>query len=286
MLDLLLKAIPKLASKTPFHLKRVDAERAAQSFFDILDGNAVGVHVKSYLPKAYCEDLEARFHTSPIRRPRADGVPGYEAGVTQYKKNPFLLSKLSYGQHGHIRDLLGNAENPIIEFYRQIALIGSFRNLTIRPATFGAEAMPIVRAIQWAKKNPEDKMLLEMHDDIAQVKAKINAGFEIKDVEKIIAINFYPKSKENSGQLAVVDWQPTDAEREALGVSDVGYPYREENLPKNSKRHLFNQETGDLIIMDGSYVHGVVVGNDECSDRLIVNGFAALLKNNNIVLFA
>jgi hypothetical protein len=283
----LAKSLPKISNiKPPFIFKEVNGEKAVQSFFDVLDGKIGGVHLKSVLSKEYCEGFEKRFHSSPIRQLRPDGVPAYEVGVTQWNKRPSILAKLSYNQHGHIRDLLGDYENPIMYFYRQVALKGTDRNIIIRPATYGAESMPIVRAIQWNKANPGHQVLLEFHDDIAQCKAKMNEGFEIQDAEKVIALNFYTKCQKGSGQLAVVDWQPTDNERDELGLSEVGYPYTEENIPKNTKRHLFNQETGDVIIMDGSFAHSVIVGNDECPARLVVNGFAALLKNNTIILYS
>lgn len=270
----------------PFNIKLTPAEKAVDSFFNILSNDYVGYHVKSFLPKEYCKQVEKRFHESPLRKAREDGVPGYEAGVTQYKKNPLNLSYLSYEQHGLIRNIIGNASNPIMDFYRKIALKGSQLGLTVRPATFGAESMTIVRAIQWAKRNKNDKMLLELHDDIGQVKAKLNFGFEIQQVQKLIAINFYPKAEENSGQLKVVNWSPTDEDRQKLGISETGYPYNEENLPSNVEKKIISPETGDLIVMDGNYVHGVMVGQDKCPERLIINGFAGLLKNNDIVLFA
>ena len=72
-----------------------------------------------------------------------------------------------------------------------------------------------------------------------------------------------------------------------LGVSETGYPYRLEDVPVIAKKkHVFNQESGDLIVLDSSYVHGVLVGEDKCRERLVANGFAALLPNKNIVLFA
>jgi hypothetical protein len=129
-----------------------------------------------------------------------------------------------------------------------------------------------------------------MHDDLAQMKtAEVrDAGFEIRDVVRLVAYNFYIKARKSSGQLFAVDWQPTHEERTILGVADTGYPYRQEDVDflQQRQRHVFEQETSDLIVLDGSYVHGVLVGKDECRDRLVANGFAALLPNNNIVLFA
>ena len=75
-----------------------------------------------------------------------------------------------------------------------------------------------------------------MHDDLAQVKASINKGFEIHDVQHLVAYNFYPKAKKNSGQLYAIDWQPTDDERMKLGVSETGYPYRFEDEPVIAKK--------------------------------------------------
>lgn len=282
----LMRIIPKEKAGIPFKIKSESTENVVDSFFKILNDKYVGMHVRSFLPGEYCKQVEKRFHESPLKKPREDGVPGYEAGVTQYKKEPLNLSCLSYNQHGLIRSLIGDAHNPIMDFYRKIGLMGAKLGYTVRPATYGAESITIIRAIQWAKNNKNDKMLLELHDDLGQIKAKINSGFEIQQAQKLIAINFYPRAEENSGQLKVVNWSPTDEEREKLGVSETGYPYFQENLPLNVESKVISPQTGDLIVMDGSYVHGVMVGQDKCPERLIINGFAALLKNNHIVLFA
>ena len=270
----------------PFNLVEIKSDKAVDTFIDLLEGKVTGMHVKSILPQDYCRDLEARFHSSPLKKPRADGVPGFEAGVTQYKKDPKLLSKMAYNQHGKIRDMMGEAENPLTSFFRELAIHASLKGYLVRPASYGAEAMPIVRAIQWIKETPDEKMLLKLHDDLAQAISPLNKGFEIQQVERLIAYNFYPRAVKNSGQLSIYDWQPTKEEREQLGCADTGFPYKMEDLPPNVRSHEFNQETGDLIAIDGSYVHGVTVGRDECDKRLCINGFAAVLKNKHVVLYA
>ena len=275
-------------SKT--HIAEIDQDtsRAIDTFIDLLDGKHTAMHVKSLLPLDYCQQLEARFRASPLRKKRPDNVPGYEAGVTQYMKSPLLLSKLAYSQQGGLRQILGtDPDNPIMAFFRELA-VRAYKNAgyIIRPAAYGAEPMPILRFSQWMKQRPDAHLLVEMHDDLAQVKAPLNTDFEIHGVERLLAYNFYPRCVKGSGQLCVLDWQPSDEEREMCGVKDTGYPYRSEDIPEGVSRHVFEQQTGDLVVMDGSYVHGVLVGKDECDDRLVVNGFAAVLKNKQVVLFA
>ena len=263
-------------------------EQVADTFIRVLEGKLTGMHAKSLLPLEYCQQLEKRFHSSPLKKSRIDGVPGFEAGVTQYKKRPESLAKLAYEQHGQIREILGrDADNPIMNFFHVLARQAAKRGYLVRAATFNAEPMTIIRFCQWIKQKENDSLLVQMHDDLAQVKASLNKGFEIHDVQRLVAYNFYPKAKKNSGQLYAIDWQPTHDERMKFGVSDTGYPYRLEDVPVTAKKkYVFNQESGDLIVLDSSYVHGVLVGEDKCNERLVANGFAALLPNKNIVLFA
>ena len=62
-------------------------EQVADTFIRVLEGKLTAMHAKSLLPLEYCQQLEKRFHSSSLKKPRNDGVPGFEAGVTQYIRN-------------------------------------------------------------------------------------------------------------------------------------------------------------------------------------------------------
>ena len=55
-------------------------------------GKATGAHVRGLVPEGYCIETDGRFRASPLRKPRRDGVPGFEAGVTQYRKIPDAIA--------------------------------------------------------------------------------------------------------------------------------------------------------------------------------------------------
>jgi len=207
-------------------------------------------------------------------------------GATQFGKTPSELAKLGYDQEGDFRDLIGNFENPISSFFRDLAIAAEKLNLTLRPAIYQGQPLVTMRAVRWTKSSGEPRWLLKLHDDLAQVVSARNEGFEIQQVTRLVAFNFYIRSKAGSGQLVAYNWKPTDADRKRIGVIDTGYPYSDGDIPSGTEKHVFDQSTGDLVVIDGSYVHGVLVGKDEMSGRLIVNGFAALLKDGTVALFA
>ena len=118
------------------HTPENDYGKVADAFIRVLEGKLTGMHARSLLPIDYCQQLEKRFHSSPLKKSRNDGVPGYEAGVTQYKKSPDTLSKLAYTQHGLIREIMGkDADNPIMNFFHALAKEASKRGYLVRMAT-------------------------------------------------------------------------------------------------------------------------------------------------------
>ena len=63
-------------------------------------------------------------------------MPGFEAGVTQYRKSPTQLAEIAFAQQGYIRDLIGGTHSPITRFFQTLAIQGSRHGLNIRPACF------------------------------------------------------------------------------------------------------------------------------------------------------
>jgi hypothetical protein len=275
-----------VAGTDPFRILKVGPDERIDAFLKVLQGDANAAHIPGTLSASYCDQVNERFEKSPLRRPRKDGVPGDEWGATQFGKTPSELAKLGYDQQGDFRDLIGKSENPISSFFRDLAIAAEKLNLTLRPAIYQGQPLVTMRAVRWTKSSGEPRWLLKLHDDLAQVVSARNEGFEIQQVTRLVAFNFYIRSKAGSGQLAAYNWKPTDADRQRIGVIDTGYPYSDGDIPSGTEKHIFDQSTGDLVVIDGSYVHGVLVGKGEMSGRLIVNGFAALLKDGTVALFA
>jgi len=71
-----------------FSIIEPEPSNATEAFLSVLMGKATGAHVRGLVPEGYCIETDGRFRASPLRKPRRDGVPGFEAGVTQYRKSP------------------------------------------------------------------------------------------------------------------------------------------------------------------------------------------------------
>jgi hypothetical protein len=275
-----------VSGASSFKILDLTRDEAIAGFFKVLFGEVAGTHVRGMIGPEYCDQVNERFQTSPFRKPRKDGVPGNEWGPTQYGKKPSELAYLAYEQEGNYRHLVGGYENPILAFIRNVATAAVGLGITVRPAVYAAQPLVILRAVQWTKTSGKPRWLLKLHDDWAQVTSVQNDGFEIQQVVRLVAFNFYIQSTPGSGQLVAYDWRPTDDDRRRLDVVDTGYPYNEADIPAGTKTHMFDQASGDLILLDGSYVHGVLVGEDRLPGRLIINGFAALLRDGTVALFA
>jgi hypothetical protein len=258
----------------------------AQAVFDVLDGKVAGVHIQNVLSRPYCAEVAQRFEVNPQRQPRKDGVPAFEIGVTQYGKSGEQLARLARQQQGLIREVAGAyADNEIALLWESIARVGGQRGQRVRPACFLAEPMLPYRFVGWVAEPDERSMLLRFHDDVAQIRTSKVTEFEISEAVSLVAINLYLRATPGSGQLVVYDWRPTPSDRRRFGVELTGYPYPEDAIPANARRHVFELTTGDAVILDGSYVHGVMIGHG-VAGRIVCNGFAALLPDGTVALFA
>jgi len=252
----------------------------------ILGQNGVeAAWLQKALPALYCQEVAERFTSETLAHARQDGVPGRELGATQYGKTPNQYLDASYLLAGSIEHLLGGVNNPIRSQLRALADVLLKQGHIMRPAVWRGEATSTARIVNWSSDG-SGEYLLKLHDDLAQTRSKQNNGFEVQRVRRIIAINIYLNSTPGSGQLEVWNWRPNPDERRRLGVENTGYPVDRNSVPSGYKSTLFSLSTGDIVCIDGSLLHGVIVGEGRVSQRLLMNMFLGLLPDGDVIFWA
>ena len=206
-------------------------------------------------------------------------MPGYEVGSTQYGKTGLQYMAEASTTHAEMKNIYGGYGGEIPVILRQIANRVDSVGMTMRPAIYQGEPAPQGRAIVWQKSVGEDAYLLKPHDDFEQTQQYDD--WEIGNVQKVIALNFYVCSSPTSGQLMVTNWRPTDLERRSRGLKETGYPYSDEDF-RHRPHTVFPLHSGTAAVIDGSLVHAVAVGDGDIEGRMMINIFFGVIGNTLI----
>ncbi|OHB26228.1 MAG: hypothetical protein A2790_19865 [Phenylobacterium sp. RIFCSPHIGHO2_01_FULL_69_31] len=251
-------------------LRLTQSNQPTTAFFDVWDGRTrASLAPRSFEPD-YCNEVRAAFALSDARISRVDGVPGDEIGATQYGKSPEDYMRQASEAAGPLQKILGGRDGAFFGLMRDLGRGFRDRGMTFRPLVYDGETAPMARLINWSADRSNQRWLLSPHDDLAQTKGY--PDWEISKVEQVVAVNVYFSSRPGSGQLVVSGWQPTDEERRDRGVERSGYPYDEQEI-LHRPHIVLPVATGDVAVIDGSYAHGVLIGDGQIADRLIGNFF-------------
>jgi len=231
------------------------------------------------LSEDYSSKVVERFHKSKFKKERLDGVPGYEIGSTQYGKSGTEYMSNASQTQAEIQRIYGYYDGEIPVILRRIAFRLERSGIVVRPAMYKGEPAPQGRAVVWKLKDNEDSYLLKPHDDYEQTQQY--EDWELSDVTKVVALNFYMSSSPTSGQLVVSNWRPTNLDRRQRGLKGTGYPYSDEDF-QTRPHTIIPMETGSVAVIDGSLVHGVAVGDGNIEGRLLINIFFGVIENTVI----
>jgi hypothetical protein len=261
------------------HLRLDCVPSIAQGILAVWLGETQAVLVKQGLSKEYCQTVVEGFKTSEIRRDRRDGVPGQEIGATQYGKSGADYSRQAAVVNPELAKIFGGYDNPLAMEMRRLG--AAFRDIGVhlRPLTYNGEAAASARLAMWMADMKDARWLLKPHDDMAQVRGY--QDWEISRLDRVIAINIYVSAIAGSGQLVLTGWKPTDEDRRERGVEKSGYPYAESEV-LHRPHMVMPVETGDIAIIDGSFAHGVLVGEGATNDRLLANFFIGKAGNTAV----
>jgi hypothetical protein len=247
---------------------------------EVLSGNLAAYHVRGFISSEVCQQIMANFWASSHRVPRYgegdEGVEAYLVGASHYGKPTLTYLQEALACKDGVDGLYAETINPVTTFREALAASG----LRVRAAALDGMPAGDSKAVYWNNIGP---FLLEPHDDLAQVKDPIQADFEIQQVARVMAVNIYAAVPEKSGQLQVWNVEPDDETRADLGLSNVGFPYPAELLVDYPSM-VIEVETGDLCVINGNLVHGVVRGNTSSTkSRLLLTCFTGLNSNNELI---
>lgn len=126
-----------------------------------------------------------------------------------------------------------------------------------------------------------EEYLISPHDDVPQLSCPKQAGFEIQQVQNIIAVNACLEN-ENGGMLMHYNLQPDNNMRRAYGVENTGYPYPSQALEEVPKIELETQK-GDFYFLNANNIHAVKVASKSPYLRTTFSWFMGLRDDNTVL---
>lgn len=208
-----------------------------------------------------------------------DGVEAYLIGASHYGKPTLKYLEEARAFQSAVESLYAGTVNPISAF-RETLASGNGETMSVRPASLNGLPAGDSKAVCW---NNSGTLLLESHDDLAQVKDPIQADFEIQQACRVMAVNIYAAVPVSSGQLQIWNVDPDDQARADLGLSGVGFPYPAELLAEYPST-IIAVATGDLCVANGNLVHAVLRGNAASpKNRLLLTCFMALNLSHELI---
>lgn len=268
-------------AESAFRVHEANGTVDVSTVFEVLGGNLAAYHVKGFVPLDACEQIVKNFWASAERVPRygvgEDGVEAYLIGASHYGKPTVTYLEEVRACERAVESLYAGTINPVALFRQRV---GSEGGVDVRAASFNGLPAGDSKAIYW---NNVGTFLLEPHDDLAQVKDAIQAGFEIQQVSRVMAVNIYAAVTAGSGQLKIWNVEPDEETREELGLSGVGFPYPAGLLDEYSST-VIAVNTGDLCVVNGNLVHAVLRGNTSSPrSRLLLTCFTGLNFRNELI---
>lgn len=262
-----------------FRVHETSAPVDVSVVFDVLDGKLAAYQVHGFVPEAACRQIVANFWASSGRVPRygvgEDGVEAYLIGASHYGKPTLTYLAEARACERAVDGLYDRTINPVAEFRSLLT-----DSISVRAASQNTLPAGDSKAVLW---NNFGEFLLEPHEDLAQVKDPIQSDFEIQQVNRVMAVNIYAAVAEGSGQLQLWNIEPDEDTRADLGLSGVGFPYPAELLDEYPSTVIAVQ-TGDLCVINGNLVHGVMRGaTTSPRNRLLLTCFMGLNFRNELI---
>lgn len=126
-------------------------------------------------------------------------------------------------------------------------------------------------------------LALDAHEDEQQLRDPRQRGFEIQQVRTPVALNVYVRVPDQGGALRVWAIQPSLQCKHRLGVSGRGYPYPIGELGEFRWLDI-RPAPGDLVLLNGRYLHAVMGWSGRACDRIVFNGFMGLSQDGSTVM--
>lgn len=266
-----------------FTLKESHQQLNTDYISTILSGDLAAYRINNFLSLEHCKKISENFWNSPNKIARAgygqDGVEGYLIGASHIEKDTQKYLNEVQQYQSAVALLYKDTLNPLTIFREKLTQAWGNR-INIRPAELNGLSAGHSKAVYW---NNPGQFILEPHDDLAQLRDHRQSDFEIQNISRVMAVNFYPQVAADSGQLQIWNIEPDDDTRADLNLSFSGFPYSYELL-KEFENLTISINTGDMCIINGNLIHAVLKGKQMLNkNRLLITCFMGLKSDNELI---
>jgi hypothetical protein len=252
----------------------------AASLMGLLHGSSLCIVVRGFVSAKDSARCSLAFDRTVCRQ-RVDGVPAWQLGASHYGVSTEAYFDAVEATDKELRTAYALARVDLAAHLTVQLQLALDPGLALRPAVWNGRRAAALRAAAWAKRG--DVFSLAPHDDAQQLRLPEQADFEIQAVMGPVAANLYTRVPAVGGQLRIWNLRPVPLCKRDLGIERTGYPYDPALLDGIAFIDV-QPRAGDLVLLNGSFLHAVVGWGGKPGQRIVWNGFLGLTRDASSVL--
>lgn len=235
---------------------------------DVLNGALAGCIFRGIISADVCRQIAANFWKHPCLRTREDNVPASFLGTYHYGKTTDAYLAEADLYRAVLPDIFDGCDNIFAQVMTAVGATLAAGGVTLRPAAHEGRVGSEFVMRSWAGQG---RFSLEPHEDSAQLRSRLQDGFEIQRVawSPAVAVNMCVENP-SAGELHYWNVEPDDATRERLGIAETGYPYPLESL-EGIEKVVVPIHPGDVYCFNGKLVHAVASTDKAAGHRSTIS---------------